>query len=103
MDINLDNLPPVIYAFFVLHNYCELKNEKISEEQLKTAIHYDREFQPAGETNSYRTDSNEAEGKRTRRIITKFLDHTHIKYLVCKQGIELHPSNEQKSSKHLEH
>ena len=51
MDINLDDLPLVIYACFVLHNYCELNNEKISEEQVKTAIHYDREFQPAGETN----------------------------------------------------
>ena len=74
MDINLDDLPSVIYACFVLHNYCELNNEKISEEQVKTAIHYDREFQPAGEPNNYRTDSNEAEGKRIRRIITKFLD-----------------------------
>lgn len=74
MDINLDDLPSVIYACFVLLNYCELNNEKISEEQVKTAIHYDREFQPAGERNNYRTDSNEAEGKRIRRIITKFLD-----------------------------
>lgn len=73
-DINLDDLPSVIYTCFVLHNYCELNNKKISEEQVKTAIHYDREFQPAGETNNYRTDSNEAEGKRIRRIITKFLD-----------------------------
>lgn len=74
MDINLDDLPSVIYTCFVLHNYCELNNKKISEEQVKTAIHYDREFQLAGETNNYRTDSNEAEGKRIRRIITKFLD-----------------------------
>ena len=72
MDINLDDLPSVIYACFVLHNYCELNNEKISEEHVKTAIHYDREFQPAKETNNYRTDSNE--GNRVRRIITKFLD-----------------------------
>lgn len=74
MDINLDDLPSVICACFVLHNYCELNNEKISEEQVKTAIHYDRQIQPAGETNNYRTDSNEAEGKRIRRIIPKFLD-----------------------------
>ena len=32
MDINLDELPFVIYACFVLHNFCELNNESINEE-----------------------------------------------------------------------
>ena len=32
MDINLDELPSVIYACFVLHNFCELNNESINEE-----------------------------------------------------------------------
>ena len=32
MDINLDELPYVIYACFVLHNFCEIHNESISEE-----------------------------------------------------------------------
>ena len=30
MDINLDDLPTVIYACFVLHNYCEMNKESIS-------------------------------------------------------------------------
>ena len=32
MDINLTDLPAVIYACFVLHNYCELNGESVSEE-----------------------------------------------------------------------
>lgn len=27
MDINLDELPYIIYACFVLHNFCEIHNE----------------------------------------------------------------------------
>ena len=34
MDINMDELPAVIYACFVFHNYCEQKNEKIGEEKV---------------------------------------------------------------------
>ena len=27
MDINLNNLPNIIYASFILHNYCEMNGE----------------------------------------------------------------------------
>ena len=42
----MDELPAVIYACFVLHNYCELNKESINEEIVRTSIRYDREFQP---------------------------------------------------------
>ena len=74
MDINMDELPCVIYACFVLHNYCEINNEKIGEEKVSSAIDYDREFQPAVVTNNFTTDCNESEGKKTRRILTKYFD-----------------------------
>lgn len=38
MDINLDELPYIIYACFVLHNFCELKNWRIGEENVRAAI-----------------------------------------------------------------
>ena len=44
MEINLDNLPHVIYACFVLHNFCEMNNESISEERVQSAIDYDQQF-----------------------------------------------------------
>lgn len=74
MDINLSDLPNVIYACFVLHNYCELNNESVNVETVRSAINYDQEFQPQTVTNQYITDCNETEGKRIRRILTNYFD-----------------------------
>ena len=38
MDINLDDLPTVIYACFILHNYCEVHKETISDEQIRKIL-----------------------------------------------------------------
>lgn len=73
MDINLGDLPNVIYSCFVLHNYCEL-NELIGEDVVRTSIKYDRDFQPAAERHHYASGSNEAERKKVRRILTKYFD-----------------------------
>ena len=68
MDINLMELPHIIYACFVLHNFCELNNERISEDKVSSAIDYDREFQPSTTAHNYRTECNETDGKRIRKI-----------------------------------
>ena len=62
MNINMDDLPFVIYACFVLHNFCEINGDSVSEEQIRTAVSYDRDFQPETVKNRYTTDCNEAEG-----------------------------------------
>ena len=72
MDINIDDLPFVIYACFVLHNFCESNKESLSEERVRAAIDYDRDFQSPTATN--RSDCNEAEGKRVRSVLTKYFD-----------------------------
>ena len=72
MDINIDELPYVIYACFVLHNFCEFNNESVSEERVRSAIAYDRDFQPASQGN--RGETNESGGKKVRRILTKYFD-----------------------------
>ena len=74
MDINLMELPHIIYACFVLHNFCELNNERISEDKVSSTIDYDREFQPSTALHNYRTECNETEGKRIRKILTQFFD-----------------------------
>ena len=76
MDINLSDLPSVIYACFVLHNFCEMNNESVAETRIQGAIDYDREFQPACTTSRYTTStgSNENAGKGKRRILAKFFD-----------------------------
>ena len=54
MDINPSDLPNVIYACFVLHNYCELNNESVNAlnaDTVRSTINYDQEFQPETVTN----------------------------------------------------
>ena len=72
MDINIDELPYVIYACFVLHNFCESNNESISEERVRTTINYDWDFQPVSAR--YRSESNESGGKKVRQILTNYFD-----------------------------
>ena len=74
MDINLDDLPFVIYACFVLHNFCEMNKESINGDKVRTAIDYDHDFQPLPVANNYIPDGHEAEGKRVRRVLTKYFD-----------------------------
>lgn len=74
MDINIDDLRFVIYACFVLHNFCEINNGSVSTDEVANAIRYDRDFQPPQATNRYLTEANEAEGKRVRKVLTKYFD-----------------------------
>ena len=65
----VSDLPNVIC--FVLHNYCELNNESVNADTVRSTISYD---QPETVTNQYMTDCNETEGKRIRRILTNYFD-----------------------------
>ncbi|KAK7922006.1 hypothetical protein WMY93_008908 [Mugilogobius chulae] len=73
MDINLHDLPFVIYACFVLHNICELNKDSIDDNSVSEAIQHDRENQPASQPPT-RGDSLTTEGKRVRRVLTQYLD-----------------------------
>lgn len=72
MDINLDDLPHVIYACFVLHNFCESQNETVMDERIRMAIEYDHGNQPQLYTPA--STSNNVEGKQVRRVLTKYFD-----------------------------
>ena len=77
MDINIDELPFVIYACFVLHNFCELNGESVAENRVQNAIAYDREFQPASSSahsTAVGTSGNESTGRAVCRILTKYFD-----------------------------
>lgn len=73
MDINLADLPVVIYACFVLHNYCEASKDTVADNSVTEAIQYDKENQPDTQP-AARGDCMTSEGKRVRRILTQFLD-----------------------------
>ena len=69
MDINIADLPYVIYACFVLHNYCELEREPLTDEDITRAVEYKREFQPSIVGNRYSLGNNDEAG-----IFVKYFD-----------------------------
>ena len=47
MDININTLPQVLCLRLELHNYCELHQEKLSEESLALALSFEKQVHPA--------------------------------------------------------
>ena len=74
MDINLVDLPHVIYSCFVLHNFCEASKEAVDVQSVLGTIQAERDLQPPTQSNRYLTDCNEVEGKRVRRVLTAYID-----------------------------
>ena len=73
MDINIDDLLIVIHACFVLHNFCEINNDYIPQEDVDRAIQYDNEFQPPTSSPG-RQQSTEAQSKKIRDAFVQFFD-----------------------------
>ena len=76
MDINLAELPMVIYACFVLHNICELEREPVSESRIKEAVGYDKQFQPPTSANRQNRGNIEDQGRNIRRIFMKYFEQS---------------------------
>ena len=75
MDVNMKDLPSVILACFILHYYCEIKNESVDDDRVKTAIDRDCLEQPLGRNTYGSTQQiNEREAKNIRQIFTKYFD-----------------------------
>ena len=75
MDISQEVLPYVVYACFVLHNFCETHEERLVGEEISKATTYEKEFQPSTLGNRYSLGNNyEVSGKRTRNIFVKYVD-----------------------------
>ncbi|KAM3877026.1 uncharacterized protein ACN63O_012576 [Diretmus argenteus] len=74
MDINLDDLPYVIYSCFVLHNFCDASKEAVDDPHVLGTIQGERGSQPPTQCNRFLTDCNDGEGKRVRRVLTQYLD-----------------------------
>ena len=72
MDLNIEEVPNVIYACFVLHNYCEINNENMSSDIVDATTAYDREFQPV--TAALANSHNDGFGKLVRQVLTEYLD-----------------------------
>ena len=47
MDIDINTLPQVLYLHLASHNYCELRNEEISEQSLALTLSFEKRVHPA--------------------------------------------------------
>ena len=77
MDIKLDDLPSIIYACFILHNFCEMRcnNNNINDDLVQQQIQLEQQNQNCDHHSvidqlySY----NSAQGTYIRQIITAYL------------------------------
>ncbi len=75
MDIKMPDLQYVIYSCFVLHNFCEIQNEKLADDSISKSIQREHSEQPSLSGNRYSLGSkDEASGKKIRNIFLKFFD-----------------------------
>lgn len=58
MDINPNDPPHVIYACFVLHDFCEASRETVDDDSVEVTSQGDEDLEPLTQTDSL-TDSNE--------------------------------------------
>ena len=47
MDVKLDTLPQVTYSRFVVHNYFENKKENMPDQNLMSALSFEKKAQPS--------------------------------------------------------
>ena len=67
VDIDLKDLPNVIYACFVSHNSCEIHKELIHQNDVSNALKNDAQFQPQIR-GIYTINNNEGNGKAIRKM-----------------------------------
>ena len=73
MDVDMKYLPEVIYACFILHNYCEINNDVIANSRVEEAQRFYANFQPIPST-CHGVNNNEAGGKKRHQIFVKYFE-----------------------------
>ena len=74
MDINLNNLARVIHTCFILHNFSQIRNELISQQEVEATMKYDREFQPPRQS-GYDVSTNGTAGKKVRQTFVEYFEN----------------------------
>ena len=73
MNMNLKDLSVVIHYCFILHNFCEIRQEAVSQNDVLVARNCNVEFQRETDT-GYEVNNNETGGKRIRNIFVKYFE-----------------------------
>ena len=77
MDITREEFPLVIHSRFILHNFCESKNEPLNQHRVAVARKYDTEFQSSLDKNHV-LNNNESGGKKIRNIYKKYFSQLYL-------------------------
>ena len=78
LNLKNENVPYMIYACFVLHNFCQLHGIHDDDDGVLKQIKYDREVQPDIQQDLI-FSCNTAEGTSTRKTVVAFLkEHTEL-------------------------
>ena len=74
IDLKLDDTPTLIYACFVLHNFCELGSHYVDEDAVRSQIEFNR-YQHNLPTNNQSSvySCETAEGGSVRQEITEYI------------------------------
>ena len=70
IDMQLTSVPEIVYACFVLHNFCEIQGVNIDDEVVQQQIAHDMATQPNTVADCLYS-CNTAEGAQVRNIITR--------------------------------
>jgi len=68
MDIPVEELPNVIYACFVLHNFCEMHKTEVDTNLVERIIQDQRSMPPIDRIHTYTTQM----GRKVRDTITSY-------------------------------
>ena len=71
VNLKLEDIPTIIYACFVLHNFCERHKIQVDNTLVQRQLATDAEQQPTSFVQS-RYSCNTAQGVRTRDVITAY-------------------------------
>ena len=74
MDVNIVDLPNLIYSTFIQHNFCELRRETISEQNFEAVIDFERRTQPPVAAIGWRESINMPQAKKIRGIFTAYFE-----------------------------
>ena len=72
MDINIKDLPHVIHACFILHNFCEMRKETVNQQNVQAVLKYDKEFQPVIGSRSFVINNNEIDQHSLNILLKNF-------------------------------
>ena len=74
-DVKLHTLHQVIDWCFVLHNYCENKNENLHDQNLMPGISFEKRTQPSISSFSYRERVNKYNAIFIRNALTLYFEY----------------------------